>query len=151
MLLGKMQRCFLGNFKTGSKPSRRSITATKRYKKEKQEKAKKLERTKSSKTWSQNFDFGSCLSKNVLKGGSYVERKACCPLSNKELDQLTTYIFKKPLQLPVTWSCHCPTTVSLILNEYNPLSLMCTLLIFNQIFFFSLFPPVAKSFVCGTL
>ena len=68
----------LGTFWTGSKPSRRLITATKRWEKEKKERPKQhLKNEKPykpdvgqfliSKFLIQNFDFCACLSKSVVK------------------------------------------------------------------------------------
>ena len=62
--------CFLGNFWTGSKPSRRSISAAKKIRKGKVEKNKKPEKPRDVGHFlvqNQNFDLCACSGKNVVK------------------------------------------------------------------------------------
>ena len=66
---------FLRSFLTASKPSRRSITATKRREKEKKERRQKIQKIEKPKDVdhfivqkiSQNFDFCACPSHNAIK------------------------------------------------------------------------------------
>ena len=71
--------CFLRNFLTTSKPSRRSITAAKRKEKEKKERGKKFKNRKASR---QNFDFWACPSRKVVKrdASSKKGELSCCKM-----------------------------------------------------------------------
>ena len=90
------------------------------------------------------FDFGSCLSKNGLKGGSYVERKARRPFSNKELDRLTNLHIQKTVT--VTYHLELPLSNNSVIDPewIQPLVTDVHLLYLQPKFFFLSFSSSNK-------
>ena len=71
---------FLRRFLTASKPSRRSITASKTREKEKKDGQKKIPKIEKPKDVGHNFDFCACPSHNAIKrdAGGKKGKLLCC-------------------------------------------------------------------------